>query len=90
MTGLPDVELDDPDIDLGLDGDGDRAQCEWGEELCGEEPTHFVVSGPTDAPHTALYCARHYGLTLAFLLEVHLATCEEPVAAHARRFGALA
>lgn len=79
--------------DTGFDefDDGDSTRCTWNECVCTETPTHYVVfaehAGGGDAQ---LFCARHYVLTLAQLIELHLPECSGGLGDHVLRYGSLA
>lgn len=83
-----DTDLDDGDFDQFDDGNATR--CTWNESVCVDKPTQFVVfaehAGGGDAQ---LFCARHYVLTLAELLELHLPECPGDLNDHILRHGSL-
>lgn len=84
-------ELAYGDTDFDDFGDGDNTRCTWDECVCTETPTHYVVfaehAGGGDAQ---LFCARHYVLTLAQLIELHLPECSGGLGDHVLRYGSLA
>lgn len=84
-------ELGFGDTDFDKLDDGDSTRCTWNECVCTESPTHYVVfaehAGGGDAQ---LFCARHYVLTLAQLIELHLPECSGSFSDHVLRYGALA
>ena len=102
MTALRVVtDHGDVDINLGSDG-GPSPRCMWDEFVCARSPERFVVfseapkaqddAGDQDGDDAAdrvteLFCTRHYVLTLAQLLELHLPHCAGDVADHVTAFG---
>lgn len=75
---------------VGFDGDRPRG-CRWDESVCTAAPEYRVVRGDHghdhEAPDVDAYCARHYALELARLVEVHLPDCEGSAAAHVSAHG---
>lgn len=59
--------------------------CQWSESVCKESPEAYIVH-PSDS---AVYCLRHYALTLSQIAEVHEPSCSEPLAAHIKGYGRL-
>ncbi|WP_168581341.1 hypothetical protein [Gephyromycinifex aptenodytis] len=81
--------LDGGDLDLISDGDGEDSRCHWDESVCTETPTHYLLYPAGEGTEALTYCARHHGLTLAVLLELHLPRCHGSVEDHIVGFGAL-
>lgn len=82
------------DLDL-LGRGGPRPRCHWDESVCTRTPEHvvvFTVASDDDAAGEAEaepYCPRHYVLTLARLLELHLPACSGSAHDHVVRVGRL-
>lgn len=81
--------LDGGNTDILIDGDGGGSRCHWDEDVCTETPTHYILYPTDDGTEALTYCARHHGLTLAVLLELHLPRCSGSVADHLAGFGML-
>lgn len=87
------ITIDD-DILVPLDhGAEDRPRgCRWDESVCTSSPEYRVVRGShgsqeaDDTPVVDVYCARHYALELARLVDVHLHECPFGAADHAATF----
>lgn len=85
----------DDDIMTPLDGfEGDRPRgCQWDESVCTRSPGYRIAgAAEPHADHVPeatvdVYCARHYALALARLVETHSAECERTLAEHASAFG---
>lgn len=76
---------DQDDIVVEIDAGGDRPRgCLWDESVCTRTPTHRVVPPAHNLHHDepTILCARHYALTMARLVIVHLPGCDAPLAEH--------
>ena len=70
---------------------GGSPRCQWERDVCTLSPTHYVGYGDHEEPHSvALYCTRHYVLTLEEFMEVHAIICDQPLSAHVNVYGPLA
>jgi hypothetical protein len=87
------TELDDIGVVAALGGSGGpQPRCMWGESVCGESPDRYIVFAASDeGGSVGTYCGRHYVLTLAYQVEVHLPHCLHggDVADHIVRWGLL-
>ena len=92
MKGRIKTTVDDG-IFVGIsDDDGaPRPRCSCSETVCLETPTHLIAppGAKRDPTQKAFYCERHYVLSLAHLIEVHVPNCAAPLSEHLGEFGEL-
>lgn len=86
------ITLDHGDIDIDLPAEGQRPRgCDWNESVCTDTPTHTIVVPDHDedasGPHASTYCARHYAVSLAELLTLHVQQCSGGVREHLSAYG---
>lgn len=75
-------------IDTIIEFDGDRPQgCLWDRSVCTDPPTHQVTYASREEPEVYTFCARHYTLELAYLVEVHMPSCTNPLSEHVTSYG---
>lgn len=86
MPTRSELTHDGIDVFDGFDGDRPRG-CSWERSVCTETPTHQVTYPGTDRPEAHPFCARHYVLELAYLVEVHMPTCSNPLSDHVTSYG---
>ncbi|MDO5728992.1 MAG: hypothetical protein Q4P71_05130 [Actinomycetaceae bacterium] len=86
MTMSPTIGDQDISIDPGYDQK--PRTCMYKDAVCVLPPTHVLLEARHDGGYVRTeYCARHYGLELAYFLEVHITTCRAGVRAHFAGFG---
>ena len=73
---------DDSHLAIDSDADSGGVSCAWFESVCTMPVTYRIVQG-----EAAYYCARHYVLTLAELVEVHLPGCPGSAHDHVSAYG---
>lgn len=79
------TETRDGDIIVIDDAGGPRPRgCAWDESVCTQTREYRVqyASGQDSTGEVDVFCPRHYALTLAELVEVHLVGCEGSAADH--------
>lgn len=86
MTMAPTIGDQDTSTDLG---EWQRPRiCMYEDAVCVMPPTHVLLEAGHDGGYVrSEYCARHYGLALAYYLEVHVTTCLAGVRAHFAGYG---
>lgn len=87
------IALDDGII-VGVEQEGGWSgrRCTWPDSVCSELPTHYVrhPSVRPDELTIRFLCERHFVLTLAELVEVHLPQCDAAASDHVEGFGTIA
>lgn len=87
---MPATKTDQDEVTGSRPKQGETPSCEWNESVCLHASENMIIyTGSTDKNEVLTYCARHYVLTLAELLEVHLPGCNNPVTDHVRSFGSI-
>lgn len=73
----------------GTDAGFNAGRCLWSDSVCVDAPTHYISHETADGTEAAVYCLRHYVLTLASLCELHLPSCEGDFPGHVAGHGEL-